>query len=1636
MSLRFHVYSLNLHGNYSNLVKRDESVTFILNVSTMKRIVFLAAVGLFTAVSLTAQTYNAQTDTIWGRNCMQETDGHPTTSAWDLKSFENVVQRDTLAYYSIAYGNTHLLYYVRCDIVLSTKSGKTATIAFTLSDARTGSVLQQRNVAASKSGALQRVELMSDYNFDHDGWYKIDLSVDDIRNYVKGIRYLLFQRESANIVTTPRIYSSLATYLNGWQSTDPYAPSAESYDMCYVEVFVPADKDVLSTYYSTMNLLGGYMGIQSAINGSDTWQNLQHNVLFSMWDNGNTDEDPYLPDYLKSGALDYGSYNGTDVWISRFGGEGTGVQAFLKDGHYWEPGHWVQMLITARPEDVEVDITNSSGNPETIIYHNTLVTAWWKQDNHDAWNYIATLRKSGISNYFDGWHSFLENWNAWGGNRTRHMYMRNGYMHSLASGKWYHRNKITSGYYYDPSRLYPNQRDRRLDFDFGVSTETGTEGAFYMKSGGYFTMNDGQEVTLTVPLNNDGLAVDTIDTERLQRRVTQAILKDKNNEITAKLTAATTLAAKKELAQSLLDKADQFNGYREEDLANLRTVYNNGNVTDENALRNALSTLGQTATPLKYGYVERKANIGSYRAYQLYNIAGQGVVTASSSGLRATSATSSGATAAAQQVLPVTDMNTNWQLLRYEEDGTYYLYNLGQKKYLDLSKSSLMSDTPVAVTVTKVTGGFTFQQGSKKLITQPTSSSNTIAGGTANSTNSVFELRDNYYATPTKAKTDELLWDITVSKDATVAYASTIANGGYYRIVSANTGFSTAGKYVMYIANDGTIGWRAYDSTKEGEQVFQLVYDEERVFGGNPYSHPGYTMQAIGNDRYISAGTQQMGGTAASSTEAKTVYLTPTTEDKQFILQPEYAHHASAAQCLTIDNQANTSGNVNKSSWTDWNGQGTMSFAANEPRCWYFEKVTSSVYQPILDSKDPLGIALNTYADAYSDLVETDVPGYPVRGNVVAFKSAYHTGSTAYNEGNNSLTESEKQTYANNITSAYETAMGSCNPITDGYYRVVSTSGNFASGAYAMYIDAQGNIGWKPYSTTDALQIFELKYMQNFTFDGQSHRGFSMRVGNNYVGVPTQQMGGTAQTSEMAVPVYTTITTPYSGQIVFQPKWNDGLVSQCMAVNATNVTSGYIVQNTWLSYSASNDNRTWRLEPVSTTERLQAIIATALAARSSYQTPANDTESAYYTIGTECGYETTTTQIAALTDAITTARALDGNASDAAKQAQVEAVWDAYNVCEARQDLPVDGGYYYIIHGYADDSQRQGVPFAMCNNMSASDGKVYKKALGTEDVNFVFKLTAHNDNWYIQNVGTGKYFGTFNDGVQLTNTPVEQVIESAYLNNPGRWGTDAKGRIRWDLYNTTNGTDNKYIAGYVSTPAGEAKVMSTPDGSTWWQHGWILRPVDDAVLEIPEIAVTSAGFSTYYSAMPTQVGAGFQAYYISGVSNGKVVFTPFEGNLIPACTGAVIKGTAGADINLTSDYVVAFNGLNLMLGTITNQVITADDDYYYFILGRKKDDKGNYNYGFYFPNGIQANGYFTNQAHKAYVKVLKTDLDGEAAAKGIGIEWGDEPTGIESISPLSPKEWSSDAVYNLQGQRVTDSYRGIVIVNGKKMVRK
>ncbi len=208
---------------------------------------------------------------------------------------------------------------------------------------------------------------------------------------------------------------------------------------------------------------------------------------------------------------------------------------------------------------------------------------------------------------------------------------------------------------------------------------------------------------------------------------------------------------------------------------------------------------------------------------------------------------------------------------------------------------------------------------------------------------------------------------------------------------------------------------------------------------------------------------------------------------------------------------------------------------------------------------------------------------------------------------------------------------------------------------------------------------------------------------------------------------------------------------------------------------------------------------------------------------------------------------------------------------------------------------------------------------------------------------------------------------------------------------------------------------------------------------IVTMTIGPAGFNTWHQPFAAEFiadGDNGKAYYAADVDANQVVnFQQFSENKIPANTGAIIKGEVNAEVSYTIlDADVDFSAENLLHGTNTTETITADDDYYYFISGRTKvsEDPLTYEYGFFVPKSLETGSTFTNNANKAYLQVLKT-MFGGATSKGLGMSWTDaETNGITNVNST----YTDGHYYNLAGQRVSEDYKGVVIYNGKKIIKK
>lgn len=222
-------------------------------------------------------------------------------------------------------------------IKLNVKKGYSAKFRLTIvaSDAPDVQLFSKTFTA---NGTDSNVDVtVGDVTFKRSAYYRYRLECLSGNQNINLIRSFTFKTTATEKPYVANYLSSPSVHLYSWGSTDPTAPKGDAYDWCFMEIMLPEESDIIGTYAMALGVLNGYMGIQ--MNGYANDGSPRHDVLFSMWDDGSTDEDPNLPEYLRAGAVDWDPLTITN----RFGNEGTGVQTYRK-GTYWTPGTYVQFI--------------------------------------------------------------------------------------------------------------------------------------------------------------------------------------------------------------------------------------------------------------------------------------------------------------------------------------------------------------------------------------------------------------------------------------------------------------------------------------------------------------------------------------------------------------------------------------------------------------------------------------------------------------------------------------------------------------------------------------------------------------------------------------------------------------------------------------------------------------------------------------------------------------------------------------------------------------------------------------------------------------------------------------------------------------------------------------------------------------------------------------------------------------------------------------------------------------------------------------------------------------------------------------------------------------------------------------------
>ena len=325
-----------------------------------------------------------------------------------------------------------------------------------------------------------------------------------------------------------------------------------------------------------------------------------------------------------------------------------------------------------------------------------------------------------------------------------------------------------------------------------------------------------------------------------------------------------------------------------------------------------------------------------------------------------------------------------------------------------------------------------------------------------------------------------------------------------------------------------------------------------------------------------------------------------------------------------------------------------------------------------------------------------------------------------------------------------------------------------------------------------------------------------------------------------------------------------------------------------------------------------------------------------------------------------------------------------------------------------------------------------------------FLLGDMNGEIYTYNIGYDP--ATFNADALKVVTEYA-VREKKYMQgNKIKFNTTVPGYVRVTYSNTGGDRPYRYVkvndtfsqegsasataktTEYIPVPAGEVTVVG------YIQDANDPKPrsgdvVGEAMLRISKVeflkqastVVTSAGWAT---ATTPDYGVEFDentnVYVVTDVSNSISLAKITEA---PANTAVIVNAPAGS-YTMTPKADAAAPAKNLLLSSDGSVVGTTTGSPY--VLGKNLSNV----VGF----GPLANGV-TLAKGKAYIDGSEFVDAKDFYPFVIGDE-ENETTSINSIENGESRIENSDYIYNLAGQKVSKDYKGIVIVNGKKVIRK
>ena len=240
-------------------------------------------------------------------------------------------------------------------------------------------------------------------------------------------------------------------------------------------------------------------------------------------------------------------------------------------------------------------------------------------------------------------------------------------------------------------------------------------------------------------------------------------------------------------------------------------------------------------------------------------------------------------------------------------------------------------------------------------------------------------------------------------------------------------------------------------------------------------------------------------------------------------------------------------------------------------------------------------------------------------------------------------------------------------------------------------------------------------------------------------------------------------------------------------------------------------------------------------------------------------------------------------------------------------------------------------------------------------------------------------------------------------------------------FNGVAGTlSGKKAITYTATEAGDVRVINA-NGNVYLTTVTITYPY---VAKEYAFVAGDADFYTLYLDYAVTVPENVKAY-TGALDGNKLVLTEITDDYIKAGNAVLIQATAAGTytfVENTSAEAGTYVG-NALKGVLVNTPL-LDIEKLGTVLTLGKNSEGQVGFRLPKDNYVSAN--------KAYIDYVNP---ASGAPAFVRILLAGEVTGIEGVQSVQQKA-TTNAIYNMMGQRVDANAKGLILMNGKKVIRK